>query len=60
MSFKHKAIQQICRQYAVVDASSNEWLFEATTYGECVRKVPEVVPVGREYVIVAVLKEGTR
>lgn len=60
MSFSHKVIHQICHQYAIIDTNSNEWLAEAEKYSECLSKVPEVVPVGREYVIVAVLKQAFR
>jgi hypothetical protein len=60
MSLKRKTIEQICHEYAIIDAISNEWLFEARTYGECVSKVREIVPLGMEYVIVAILKQATR
>jgi hypothetical protein len=52
------SIYQTCRKFAVIDAASNEWLKETGTYRDAVLAVREVVQKGREYVIVAVLKEA--
>lgn len=56
---KRKTIEQIVEKFAIINASTNEWLYEASTYGACVHMVPGCVKDGDEYVIVAVLKEGT-
>lgn len=47
-------------KFAIIDVLSNQWAFEAPTYGECLRNVPKVIGAGREYVIVAVLREERR
>ena len=54
-----RTIHSIIHKYAIINASTNEWLYEASTYGACVEMVPAIVPVGTEYVIVAIMKEGT-
>lgn len=57
---KRKTIEQIINKFAIIDVVTNEWLYEDTTYGGCVREVTNAVPIGMEYVIVAVMKEGVR
>jgi hypothetical protein len=54
-----KTIAQIVHKYAIINTVTNEWLYEGSTYSACVHMVPGCVPAGAEYVIVAVMKEGT-
>jgi hypothetical protein len=56
---KKNVITQLVHKYALINANTNEWLYEGGTYGACLRMVPASVPIGTEYVIVAVMKEGT-
>ncbi len=56
---KHSTIHQICKRYAIIHCATNEWLFEAPRYSQCVEHLKNVVPAYVDYVIVAVLREGS-
>lgn len=55
---KRKSIEQLINKYALINAASNEWIYEGSTYGDCVNMLSTLEP-GTEFVIVAVMREGT-
>ena len=52
-----RAIHQLVHKYALINAVTNEWIYEGSTYGDCFNMI-STLPPGTEYVIVAVMKEG--
>jgi hypothetical protein len=57
MSLKKRTISQIVHKFALINAGSNEWVYEGSTYLSCVNMV-DTLPPETEYTIVAVMKEG--
>jgi hypothetical protein len=54
---KKRTISQIVHKYALINAGTNEWVYEGTTYVSCINMV-DTLPPETEFTIVAVMKEG--
>lgn len=57
MSLKKRTISQIVHKFALINAATNEWVYEGSTYLSCVN-MTDTLPPETEFVIVAVMKEG--
>lgn len=52
-----RTIAQLIHKYILINATTNEFIYEGSTYGVCVEMLT-TLPPGTEYLIVAVMREG--